>query len=309
MEKINPIIQFTIITFLISWLLWVPLLIWSQGNPDFFTSTSEIPPLLIVIQTLGAAAPSIAAIFTIRTRYGKETLENVFKKYFEWKQPLVFILVSILLLPLIHIPTLFLVYIFEGAIIWQYEATPIGDIVTSSGWIALAFTIPIVFVTNLLSSPLLEELGWRGFLLPKLQEKYSALNSSLIVGVIWGVWHIPLWLIYGDNLVLTLVMIILTSIIYTWLFNSTNGSMLMVLFFHSSANLALNLINVPSHIGTDDFASLPFYQLSLLLLVVVVLVATVGRKSLSRKSKYHFKQNLGFYRDSKERPQLKVILS
>lgn len=293
MKSINPTIQFTLTTFLISWLLWIPLLIWSQGNPGFLSNTNEIPPLLIVIQTLGAAAPSIAAIFTIRTRYGKETLEKVFKKYTEWKQPLVYLLVSILLLPLIHILALLFIYIFEGAIIWQYEVTPIGEIVTESGWIALLFTIPVVFVTNLLSSPLLEELGWRGFLLPKLQEKFSAFDASLIVGVIWGVWHIPLWLIYGDNLVLTLGMIILTSIIYTWLFNSTNGSMLIVLFFHSSANLALNLINVPNYIGTEDFNNLPFYQLAILFLVVIAIVITFGRRSLSKKSKYQFKQNLG----------------
>jgi hypothetical protein len=292
MKPMNPIVQFTGITFLISWSIWIPLLIWSQSNPGFFTTTSGIPTLLTVVQTLGAAAPSIAAIFTIRTRYGKEALEKVFKKYTEWKQPLVLVVMSILLLPLIHVVALFAVYVFEGSVIWQDEATPIGEIVTSSGWIALVFTVPTVFVTNLLSSPLLEELGWRGFLLPKLQEKFSALHASLIVGGIWGVWHFPLWLIYGDNLVLTLGMIILTSVIYTWLFNSTSGSMLIVLFFHSSANLALNLINVPSYIGTTDFESLPLYQLAILFVVVVVVVASSGRKNLSRKPKYQFKDNL-----------------
>lgn len=236
--KKRPLVIFLILTFVISWSLWVPLWVWQKDNPELLTQSSL---LLILMQTLGAAAPSIAAVITIKYFYGKAVLNKIFQKYLDWRQPPVYIFLSIILLPFINFLSLFIFYFLEGVNVLDFEKAPITSIILESGWVALIITLPIVFITNLLSSPLLEELGWRGFLLPFFQNKYNALLSSFYVGIIWGLWHLPLWLLYNENLVSTLLLIIGHSILYTWIFNSTSGSMLVTLFFHSSANLALNL--------------------------------------------------------------------
>lgn len=88
-----------------------------------------------------------------------------------------------------------------------------------------------------------EELGWRGFMLPVLQEKFSALTSSIFVGAAWTLWHLPLFLNpatthgawpIGQQL-LWVVTIMAGSILWTWMYNNT-GSVLLVAVFHAGIN-------------------------------------------------------------------------
>jgi membrane protease YdiL (CAAX protease family) len=89
-----------------------------------------------------------------------------------------------------------------------------------------------------------EDLGWRGFMLPLLQEKYSALVSSVFVGVAWAGWHLPLFLnattTHGgwplSQQLLWVVSILAGSILWTWMYNSTGGSVLAVAVFHAGIN-------------------------------------------------------------------------
>jgi membrane protease YdiL (CAAX protease family) len=89
-----------------------------------------------------------------------------------------------------------------------------------------------------------EDLGWRGFMLPILQESYSALVSSAIVGVTWAVWHLPLFLnattTHGgwplSQQLLWMVSILAGSVLWTWMYNSTGGSVLAVAVFHAGVN-------------------------------------------------------------------------
>ncbi|MFD1563717.1 CPBP family intramembrane glutamic endopeptidase [Haloarchaeobius amylolyticus] len=89
-----------------------------------------------------------------------------------------------------------------------------------------------------------EELGWRGFMLPLLQDRYSALVSSLLVGVAWAGWHLPLFLnantTHGawslSQQGIWLVTILTGSILWTWMYNSTGGSVLAVAVFHAGIN-------------------------------------------------------------------------
>ena len=89
-----------------------------------------------------------------------------------------------------------------------------------------------------------EDLGWRGFMLPILQDSYSALVSSAIVGVTWATWHLPLFLnattTHGgwplSQQLLWMVSILAGSILWTWMYNSTGGSVLAVAVFHAGIN-------------------------------------------------------------------------
>ncbi len=114
---------------------------------------------------------------------------------------------------------------------------PLPEDVPAAG---LPVAIAIVFVQALLvGSPLAEELGWRGFALPRLQSTHSAFRASLVVGVIWGLWHLPLYLVPGNPISevsagVLLFGIVADSVLLTWLFNSTRGSLLLAPVFHAS---------------------------------------------------------------------------
>lgn len=94
-----------------------------------------------------------------------------------------------------------------------------------------------------------EELGWRGFALPRLQSRFNALSSSLILGVIWGVWHFPTFLLLGLeegyfdflNFSRFVIYTVFIAIIITWIVNNTNGSVLGATIFHASVNFSLAL--------------------------------------------------------------------
>ena len=100
----------------------------------------------------------------------------------------------------------------------------------------------VLFVKQLLFAGLLEEPGWRGWLLPRLQRRFSPLVSSLFVWFPWALWHAPLdftgsvgrtWLNY---LQLRLVFFIPITILLTWLYNRSRGSILVVALFHAGFN-------------------------------------------------------------------------
>lgn len=87
--------------------------------------------------------------------------------------------------------------------------------------------------------PLSEEIGWRGYALDRLQTKWNALTSSLVVGIMWGLWHLPLFIMTGTSQnVLNipfwgfLCNLISLSVLYTWLHNNTGGSIWTAIFFH-----------------------------------------------------------------------------
>ncbi len=100
------------------------------------------------------------------------------------------------------------------------------------------FLVPFFLINVLING---EEIGWRGYVLPRLQSRRSALVSSLIIGVIWGLWHIPKFLTAGSNqsntaFGISVLDTVAEAILFTWLFNNTLGSLLLVTLFHAAWN-------------------------------------------------------------------------
>ena len=96
-------------------------------------------------------------------------------------------------------------------------------------------------------SALGEELGWRGFVLPRMQARHSALKASLLIGILWGPWHLPLWLTGTESHPISLypafvVAVIASSVFYTWLYNNTGGSLLIVVLYHAASNLPITVL-------------------------------------------------------------------
>ena len=94
-----------------------------------------------------------------------------------------------------------------------------------------------------------EELGWRGFLLPRLQRWLAAVPASLVVGVLWSLWHLPRWFLPGrpwETLPFWsfAATALFSSVLYTWLVNGTGGSLLLVSAFHFSVNFANSSISI-----------------------------------------------------------------
>ena len=100
------------------------------------------------------------------------------------------------------------------------------------------FVLNVLLV--LLIAGRLEEFGWRGFAIPRLQAEYSALTAGLTVGVAWALWHLPFvlfgWVTGQGPLPLYMIWIVGASLVLTWLYNSTGGSVLLCMLFHAVNN-------------------------------------------------------------------------
>jgi membrane protease YdiL (CAAX protease family) len=95
------------------------------------------------------------------------------------------------------------------------------------------------FLQLLIIGPLSEEIGWRGYALEKLQTRWSALTSSLIVGLVWALWHLPLFMMVGTSqhelgvsFTGLLITLMASSILYTWLYNNTKRSLWSAILLH-----------------------------------------------------------------------------
>jgi membrane protease YdiL (CAAX protease family) len=113
--------------------------------------------------------------------------------------------------------------------------------------IKLLGMVILFFLYNFIYGGLSEEPGWRGFALPRLQAKFSPLISSLMLGVIWAVWHAPARFggIEAKSLSDTLVewvLIVLVTVIFTWFYNRTKGSILVTALIHPAMNTATSFL-------------------------------------------------------------------
>lgn len=151
----------------------------------------------------------------------------------------------------------------------------------------LGQTLLISLVLSTITGAMGEELGWRGFLLPRLQAKYNALTSSLIVGVIWAIWHLPLWTIEGQVWEATpywtfALGAISSSVLFTFVLNNTNGSLLMASLIHLAMNYGLNMVLILGWIPTP--AETMTLISILLTILVIVITAISGPKRLSKST-------------------------
>lgn len=113
--------------------------------------------------------------------------------------------------------------------------------------------LPLALIWPVFSS-LGEEFGWRGFLLPVLRERYRPVTASLFVGVFWGLWHIPaLWLVLGNSgssfwvyvLIGGILAAVVHSVMMTWVYEKTGGSLLLMIWFHYWITAAAILFGKP----------------------------------------------------------------
>jgi membrane protease YdiL (CAAX protease family) len=180
----------------------------------------------------------LAALITARLIYGREGLERLYRDMFKWRVGAIWWAIAVLGPVVALLLTALIVRLMGGP--W-----PDWSLVTKvAEYPALGFLA--LLVAEILFYGYGEEVGWRGFALPHLQKRYSALWASVILSVFWALWHLPL-LITNESyrqmnplMLLGWYLSMLTgSILTTWLYNSTRGSLLLLALFHAVLDLAM----------------------------------------------------------------------
>ena len=258
----HPLLSFFVLAYALSWILESPLVFLG----DMLTATQDL-----VLVIFASNVPSLLAIALTAIVYGREALRKLLRRLLSWRVNPLWYLVVVL-----------------GPVALAWGVVGLN---TLMGGPALSLGMPLLGVLSMLAfsifpgSALGEEIGWRGYALPRLQAGRSALGASLILGLIWGLWHLPLWLtgapgrtpiLYATFVVSTISL----SVILTWVYNSTGGSLLMVVLLHATFNLPMTL--AIDELGSRATVPLLLY-FGLLVVAAIVVVIVAGPQYLSRK--------------------------
>ncbi len=260
------LVLFFVIAFGWSWFLW-----WLLFLSGTVTMPAGIADLgsgwpLAILSLLAPYGPTIGAFAVTAATEGKPGVRALWGRFWNRRLRVTWLLVVLLFFPALRFVANLVFRTLDG------QAYPILTW-PSQPWMF----IPPLIMDGLIHGGLSEEFGWRGYVLPRFQAKWDALVSSLVLGVIWGVWHLPMLLagMSSANSVAELVLWqTLVAIFFTWVFNNTNGSILAVVLFHAMAN------------GSSDTVwccgSSPWHFYGVYLLAGILIVIICGPRSLVR---------------------------
>jgi membrane protease YdiL (CAAX protease family) len=176
--------------------------------------------------TILGCGPFLAALVVLALTRGKVGILGLLKRMVRWRVRPVWYAVA-LLLPVGIALAATVLNVLVGA--QPPSSAELG------AWPSL---IPTFFLLLLIPGigGAWEEPGWRGYALPNLRASHSALLASLILGVVWAFWHLPL-MVTGVIPWSDIAYVVVQSVVYTWLFNNTGGSVLLVMLFHTMNNV------------------------------------------------------------------------
>ncbi len=226
-KQLKEVLIYTLLAYGISWIIWTPFILNSRGLIEF-----PFPSLLRFIGPVGTFGPMAAAALLTFGAEGGSGVGALFKRSFSVSFARRWWLVAILLWPMFQ-GIGYVVGLLLGA------ELPEAMLLTAP-WLL----VPVFLRTFVLGGPLGEEMGWRGYALDRLQVRWNAFVSSLVLGVIHACWHLPLWLALGPAarnmpFLLFATNVVVQTVIYTWLYNNTNRSLWPVMLFHTFQNMVI----------------------------------------------------------------------
>jgi membrane protease YdiL (CAAX protease family) len=216
-----------------SWIVWAPWVLGEDGAnvlPPALSVPSAAARLLLVGGIL--AGPTLSAFIMTATTEGREGVRRLLGRLVLWRVGIRWYLFALIGVPLIML---------LGTMVYSMSLPNLGALGGPS--YLLSYLVSFAFVT-VLGGPLLEEIGWRGFALPRMERLQGPLLASVILGVMWALWHLPEFLVptwaasSGGGGIVGIAMFTLTAITFTivisWVFNNTRASVLVAILVHSS---------------------------------------------------------------------------
>lgn len=261
--KRHPLTAYFVLAYALTWILIIPIVLSQMG-----LGVINLPePLLFVFLLLSTySGPLPAALIVTTIVDGREGRRQLVRRMFQWRVGL-----GWYVLLLVGYPLIFLI-----GLTFYSGAAP---------WVALMQNLPLLFtyylpvaLIGIIFPSLGEEPGWRGFALPRLQRQYGPLIGTLILGVLHGIWHLPVYFVPGAILegpfdltafAANTGLLIAMTVIWTWFFNHAGQSVFFAMFVHGVSNATSSLI--PQLIADptgDPWASFKMGAAVALLLIV-----------------------------------------
>ncbi len=227
----NSVLVYFFLAYAVTWSIEIPIALSVQGIVD-----ARFPYAVHYFASFG---PTVAALIVAAVTEGGAGISRLWAGLVRWRVGIRYWLFAVALPVVFFALSALLARLMQGA--WpDFALLGQTDYLPYLG-------IPGALAVWLFSYGLGEEIGWRGFALPRLQRKHTAYSSSLVLGAIWACWHLPAFF-YRDTYMamglltgfpMLLISVTFGSVFLTWLYNSTQGSTLLVIVFHGVFNWLL----------------------------------------------------------------------
>jgi membrane protease YdiL (CAAX protease family) len=248
---------FFTLTYILSWLIWIPLDMSHFGIGPFHISEG----ISTLVRLLGVLMPAVSALILTSRAGGQDAVRTLLGRLAIWRVDWIWWVVAVLVQPVMLGVTGLL---FNGL----GGQPPISPVVLTS---VAGLIVNIIFLAI---ATLGEEIGWRGVALPSLQSERNTIQASLILGFLWAAWHIPFWLLLDTfdqfgwtYLGLNFIFVLLGTFYITWFFNHSRSSLLLPVAFHLSFNI-FNTALFPVTTSPEAFAIFIAIEFVITLLIV-----------------------------------------
>lgn len=266
----NPLILFFVLVLALTWPF---LIVDALGSHGVFPFRLNIPLLIVT-----GYMPTLAAVIVTGLTEGRAGVRALFRKLLIARVGLRWYFFAIFGFGALCIAAILLYNLSGGSPalpLLAKDAPPFSNVPGFTLNILLLF-----FITGIVNG---EELAWRGYALPKLQGKYSALTSSLILGVIWTMFHLPLFFTLtgssqaNESFVSFLIGTVSLTVLFTWMYNHTRGSVLLAYLLHASTNTWTRILSISTSNRLESWT-----LTALVVLFAVIVIVKAGPENLSR---------------------------
>jgi membrane protease YdiL (CAAX protease family) len=250
---VGDLLKFFLLTFAVTWTC-------------FITVAVAIPaekPLGYALVLMGAFAPSYVALALTAWRERQQGVRSILRHVVQWRVAKRWYLFAVLYIVAIKLTVALILRASTGA--WPRFGTTPWYVIP----VAIAFSTP--FQAG-------EEIGWRGYALPRLSDHLGLRRASIYLGVIWAVWHLPQFFIrasdtYGQSFLIFAVQVVAVSVALAWLWNAAAKSLLLPMLLHSAVNNSKDIVPsaTPRPNNAFGLSAPPVAWVTVLLLWVVAL--------------------------------------
>jgi membrane protease YdiL (CAAX protease family) len=253
-----PLVVFFVLAYVLSWFILVP------------AGLGLLPDSASILAWVVPFGPAVAAFVVTAFTGGRSAVGQLLRRLVQWRVGLGWYVLVLLGIPLVELLGAFAVL----------GSVPFDDLARNWPVIFTAYVPAVVYVA--IFTGMGEEPGWRGFALPRLQDRHGPLLATAVLAVLWAMWHLPNVLFggwTGLSFSLWVAETLASAFIYTWVYNHTDGSILLAALLHGAINGGTELVTglLP---GFDDALHVPLYgaiALAFSITAVVLVATTRGR--------------------------------
>jgi len=268
-------LTFFVAAFSFTWAFWIVASLADNG-------VIGLPVSSDLLLSVGGFGPMVAALALTASASGRAGLRSLLGRALSWR-----------------VAPIWYAVVLAGPFLFQLTGMGVhaalgGQPPDLGALVGMAPSVVLQSVFVLLLVATAEEFGWRGYALPRLQARLNALLASTILGVVWAVWHLPLFFDPNTSYSNTpfwvwMVFLLPYAVVQTWVYNGTGGSLLMCMMLHAVVNSSGNLWAAIPAYGGADAATIAvqvhvyLIQAAVLFVVAVAIVAACGPLDLSRR--------------------------